>query len=78
MLMMEAAAARRKLGQLPTQSWWGEGDPPGQEGWRDEDPPRACSAAYPGTDGTTNTSAQRYATASRKLTTATRFGQRSF
>ena len=37
--MMEAAAAKRQLGQLPTQSRWGEGAPPGQEGWRDEDPP---------------------------------------
>ena len=26
-LMMEATAARRKRGQLPTQSCWGEGDP---------------------------------------------------
>ena len=33
-------------------------------------PTRGCSAAYPGTDGTTNAGAQRYATASRKLTTA--------
>ena len=39
MLLMEAAAARRQLGQLLTQSGWGEGDPPGQGGWRDEDPP---------------------------------------
>ena len=38
-LLVEAAAARRKQGQLPAQSWWGEGDPPGQGGWRDEDPP---------------------------------------
>ena len=38
-LLVEVAAARRKQGQLPAQSWWGEGDPPGQGGWRDEDPP---------------------------------------
>ena len=31
-LVIEAAADRRKLEQLPTQSWWREGDPPGQEG----------------------------------------------
>ena len=38
-LLMKAAAARRKRGQLPTQSWCGEPPPPGQEGWRSEDPP---------------------------------------
>ena len=27
--MMETAASREKRGQLPTQSWWGEGEPPG-------------------------------------------------
>ena len=37
-LKMDAAAARRKQGRLPTQSWWGEGDPPGQRGWMSEGP----------------------------------------
>ena len=41
-------------------------------------PTRGCSAAYPSADGTTNAGTRRYATTSRKLTTATRFGQRSF
>ena len=38
-LRMGGRGAKRQLGQLLTQSWWGEGDPPGQGGWRDEDPP---------------------------------------
>ena len=37
-LQMEAAAARRRQGHLPAQSWWGRVTP-GQGGWRDEDPP---------------------------------------
>ena len=77
-LVMEAAAARRRLGQLPTQSCWGGGGPLRAGRVEGRGPPRGCSAAYPGTDGTTNAGAQRYATASRKLPTATGFGQRYF
>ena len=37
-IMMGVAAARSKQGQMPTQSWWGERDPPGHGGWMSEDP----------------------------------------
>ena len=46
-LMMEAAAARRKLGQRPTRSCWEEGNPLGQEGWRNEDPPEDAGLRTP-------------------------------
>ena len=61
-LLMEAAAARRR--QLPAQSWWGEGDPPGQGGWREEDSPG--DVANPGTNGDNDAGAQRCANTSQR------------
>ena len=46
-LLMEAAAARRRQGQLPAQSWWGEGSPPWAGRVEGRGPPRGCSAANP-------------------------------
>ena len=72
--MMEAAAARRKQGQLTTQSWSGRGTPQDREGagarthqemqcWS---PRRRWGHERP------------HAAASRKRTAATRFDKRSF
>ena len=76
-LLMAAAAARSRQGQLSEQPGQGGGGPPGQGRWRCEDPPGDAVLLTPILVGPPS-SMPKGPTASRKPTTATGPGRRSF
>ena len=77
-LLMGAAAARRKGVLLPGPAGFGSGGPPRANRVEGRGPPRRCSAASANTHALTHATAQRVALTRTRFTTATRFGQRPF